>query len=277
MRFWVSHAGGLVDASDARVSVLDHGFTVADGVFETLKVTGGEAFALSRHVDRLERSAAAMALPAPDRDAVFDAVRETVDANAPLLGDLARLRITYTAGDAPLGSDRGETGPTLVVAISGMKPWPESAAVITVPWPRNERSPLAGVKSTSYAENVLALARAHEHGAGEALMPDTQGRLCEGTGSNVFLVLDGRLITPTLATGCLAGVTRDLVLEWVGAEEIDVPMSALEDAEEVFITSSTRDVQPVHRVDARSLVAPGPLTASVRAAFDRRSRADVDP
>ena len=277
MRFWVSHAGGLVDASDARVSVLDHGFTVADGVFETLKVTGGEAFALTRHVDRLERSAAAMALPAPDRDAVFDAVRETVAANAPLLGDLGRLRITYTAGDAPLGSDRGETGPTLVVAVSAMKPWPESAAVITVPWPRNERSPLAGVKSTSYAENVLALARAHDHGAGEALMPDTQGRLSEGTGSNVFLVLDGRLITPTLATGCLAGVTRDLVLEWVGAEEVDVPMSALEDAEEVFITSSTRDVQPVHRVDSRSLVAPGPLTASARAEFDRRSRADVDP
>lgn len=277
MRFWVSHAGGLVDASDARVSVLDHGFTVADGVFETLKVADGAAFALTRHVDRLERSAAAMALPAPDRDAVFDAVRETVDANAPLLGDLGRLRITYTAGDAPLGSDRGETGPTLVVAVSAMKPWPESAAVITVPWPRNERSPLAGVKSTSYAENVLALARAHDHGAGEALMPDTQGRLSEGTGSNVFLVLDGRLITPTLATGCLAGVTRDLVLEWVGAEEVDVPMSALEDAEEVFITSSTRDVQPVHRVDSRSLVAPGPLTASARAEFDRRSRADVDP
>lgn len=277
MRFWVSHAGGLVDASDARVSVLDHGFTVADGVFETLKVTGGVAFALTRHIDRLERSAAAMALPAPDRDAVFDAVRETVDANAPLLGELARLRITYTAGDAPLGSDRGETGPTLVVAVSAMKPWPESAAVITVPWPRNERSPLAGVKSTSYAENVLALARAHEHGAGEALMPDTQGRLCEGTGSNVFLVLDGRLITPTLATGCLAGVTRDLVLEWSGAEEADVTMSALEHAQEVFITSSTRDVQPVHRVDSHSLVAPGPLTASVRAEFDRRSRADVDP
>ncbi len=277
MRFWVSHAGGLVDASDARVSVLDHGFTVADGVFETLKVTCGVAFALTRHIDRLERSAAAMALPAPDRDAVFDAVRETVDANAPMLGELARLRITYTAGDAPLGSDRGGTGPTLVVAVSAMKPWPESAAVITVPWPRNERSPLAGVKSTSYAENVLALARAHEHGAGEALMPDTQGRLCEGTGSNVFLVLDGRLITPTLVTGCLAGVTRDLVLEWSGAEEADVTMSALQDATEVFITSSTRDVQPVHRVDSLSLMVPGPVTASVRAEFDRRARADVDP
>jgi branched-chain amino acid aminotransferase len=158
-----------------------------------------------------------------------------------------------------------------------MKPWPESAAVITVPWPRNERSPLAGVKSTSYAENVLALARAHEHGAGEALMPDTQGRLCEGTGSNVFLVLDGRLITPSLATGCLAGVTRDLVLKWSGAIEVDVPMSALAEAEEIFITSSTRDVQPVHRVDSRSLAAPGPVTTAVREDFLLRASADVDP
>ena len=277
MRFWVSHQGGLVDADHARVSVLDHGFTVADGVFETLKVADGAAFALTRHLDRLERSAAAMGLPAPDRAQVSAAVRETVEANAPVLGALGRLRITYTAGDAPLGSDRGETGPTLVVAVSAMKPWPESAAVITVPWPRNERSPLAGVKSTSYAENVLALARAHDHGAGEALMPDTQGRLCEGTGSNVFLVLDGRLITPSLATGCLAGVTRDLVLEWSGAIEFDVPVSALEVAEEVFITSSTRDVQPVHRVDARSLAAPGPVTTAVREDFLRRAGADVDP
>lgn len=277
MRFWVSHQGGLVDADDARVSVLDHGFTVADGVFETLKVADGAAFALRRHLDRLERSAAAMGLPAPDRAQVVTAVQETVEANAPVLGALGRLRITYTAGDAPLGSDRGETGPTLVVAVSAMKPWPESAAVITVPWPRNERSPLAGVKSTSYAENVLALARAHDHGAGEALMPDTQGRLCEGTGSNVFLVLDGRLITPSLATGCLAGVTRDLVLEWSGAIEFDVPVSALEEAEEVFITSSTRDVQPVHRVDSRSLAAPGPVTTAVREDFLRRAGADADP
>ena len=277
MRFWVSHQGGLVDADHARVSVLDHGFTVADGVFETLKVADGAAFALRRHLDRLERSAAAMGLPAPDRAQVVTAVQETVEANAPVLGALGRLRITYTAGDAPLGSDRGETGPTLVVAVSAMKPWPESAAVITVPWPRNERSPLAGVKSTSYAENVLALARAHDHGAGEALMPDTQGRLCEGTGSNVFLVLDGRLITPSLATGCLAGVTRDLVLEWSGAIEFDVPVSALEEAEEVFITSSTRDVQPVHRVDTRSLAAPGPVTTAVREDFLRRAGADVDP
>ena len=277
MRYWVSQAGGLVEAELARVSVLDHGFTVADGVFETLKVSGGVPFALTRLLDRRERRAGAMGVPAPDRARVQLAVRETLEANAPLLGDFARLRITYTAGDAPLGSDRGEAGPTLVVAASAMHPWPESAAVITVPWPRNERSPLAGVKSTSYAENVLALARAHEHGAGEALMPDTQGRLCEGTGSNVFLVLGGDLITPSLSTGCLPGVTRDLVLEWSDAVEADVPLTALEEADEVFITSSTRDVQPVHRVDSRILAAPGPISDAVRREFLRRSRDDVDP
>lgn len=280
MRIWLSQAdepGQLVDASQARVSVLDHGFTVADGVFETLKVTGGVAFAVSRHLDRLERSAAGMGLPAPDRDRVRVAIAETIAANAEALGELGRLRVTFTAGEAPLGSDRGEAGPTLVIAASPMKPWPESAAVVTVPWPRNERSPLAGIKSTSYAENVLALAQAHDHGAGEALMGDTRGRLCEGTGSNVFVVVDGRLITPTLDTGCLPGVTRALVLEWSSAVEEDVPFESLKDAEEVFITSSTRDVQPVHRIDGRSLPAPGPVTGAVLAEFARRSQADVDP
>lgn len=280
MRIWLSQAdqpGQLVDASQARVSVLDHGFTVADGVFETLKVTGGVAFAVSRHLDRLERSAAGMGLPAPDRDRVRVAITETIAANAEALGELGRLRVTFTAGEAPLGSDRGEAGPTLVVAVSPMKPWPESAAVITVPWPRNERSPLAGIKSTSYAENVLALAQAHDHGAGEALMGDTRGRLCEGTGSNVFVVIDGRLITPTLDTGCLPGVTRALVLEWCDAVEEDMPFEALTSASEAFITSSTRDVQPVHRIDARSLTAPGPVTAAVMAEFARRSQADADP
>lgn len=280
MRIWIAQGdepGGLVDAPAARVSVLDHGFTVADGVFETLKVSGGIPFALGRHLDRLERSALAMGLPAPDRDQVVAAARATVEANAPLIQALGRLRITYTAGEAPLGSDRGEAGPTLVVAVSAMTPWPESAAVITVPWPRNERSPLAGVKSTSYAENVLALQRAHDHGAGEALMADTRGMLCEGTGSNVFVVLDGRLVTPTLATGCLPGVTRALVLEWSDAVEEDHPFEVLERAEEVFITSSTRDVQPVHRIDSRAVPAPGPVTSAVAAAFARHSESDVDP
>lgn len=277
MRFWVSESGGLVDAADARVSVLDHGFTVADGVFETLKVTEGRAFALTRHLERLGRSALAMGLPSPDPVIVRSAVEQTIDANAAHLSGLARLRITYTAGVAPLGSDRGESGTTLVVAISSMSEWPDSTAVVTVAWPRNERGALAGIKSTSYADNVLALAHAHRRGAGEALMPDTRGRLCEGTGSNVFLVLKGQLVTPSLATGCLPGVTRALVLEWSGAVELDYPIEVLGVAEEIFLTSSTRDIQPVHRVNESALPSPGPTTAAVMAEFAQRASNDIDP
>lgn len=267
----------MVDAADARVSVLDHGFTVADGVFETLKVAHGVPFALTRHLHRLRDSAVGLGLPAPDADRVGDAVRETVADNGSALGPLARLRITYTAGTSPLGSDRGGAPPTLVVAVAPTSPWPATTAVATVPWPRNERSPLVGLKTTSYAENVVALDAAHAAGASEALMPNTRGELCEGTGSNVFVVSGGRLLTPPLSSGCLPGVTRALVLEWSEADEVDLPMAALGEADEVFITSSTRDVHPVHLVDDRPLAAPGPVTAAVAAEFARRSTADSDP
>jgi branched-chain amino acid aminotransferase len=150
--------------------------------------------------------------------------------------------------------------------------------VITVPWTRNERGALAGLKTTSYGENVLALSRAHEQGAGEALFANTRGRLCEGTGTNVFVVLDGELHTPPLESGCLAGITRALVAEWSGARETDLPLDALERAEEIFLTSSLRDVQAVHRVDDRQLPgAPGPVTLKAMKLFAERAAADTDP
>lgn len=275
MRYWVGD--NLVDEGDAHVSVLDHGFTVADGVFETLKVVEGAAFALTRHLDRLCSSALAMGLPLPDSGRIRHAVHATIAANAHEISGDARLRITYTAGLAPLGSDRGDSPPTLVVAVSPMVAWPPSAAIKTVDWPRNERGALVGVKSTSYAENVLALAKARKYGASEAIMADTQGRLCEGTGSNIFIVLDGELITPSLKTGCLPGITRALVLEWSDAQECDVSLSDLAQASEIFLTSSTRDVQPVHRCDERQLDVPGPITAAVQQEYARRAAANCDP
>jgi branched-chain amino acid aminotransferase len=270
---WVN--GSLVNAEDAAVSVFDHGLTVGDGVFETLKAVEGRAFAVTRHLDRLARSAAGLGLPEPDRDLVRRACQEVLAANPVPLG---RLRITYTGGVSPLGSDRGQVGPTLVVALGPASPRPDTTTVITVPWVRNERSPLAGLKTTSYAENVVALARAHERGASEALFGNTGGRLCEGTGSNVFVVLDGRLLTPPLASGCLAGVTRGLVAEWLLAEEADLPLSVLQEADEVFLTSSLRDVQAVAAVDDRELAgAPGLVTAKAMAVFAERSAEDLDP
>ncbi len=267
----------LVAPEDARVSVFDHGFTVADGVFETLKVTRGRPFALSRHLRRLHRSATTLGLPEPDLDAIRNAVDETVAANAATAGELARLRVTYTAGAGPLGSDRGQGEPTLVVAMTTMQRWPDSAWVITVPWPRNERGALVGVKSTSYADNVRALAQARQVGASEALLPDTQGRLCEGTGSNVIVVRDGQAITPTLATGALPGITRELVLEWFDVIERDLPIEELTEAEEVWLTSSTRDIQRVHRLDDREWDAAGLTGTATQQAFAQRAAADPDP
>ncbi|GAA2437449.1 aminodeoxychorismate lyase [Streptomyces macrosporus] len=271
-RIWVD--GKLRDADGARVSVFDHGLTVGDGVFETAKVVDGRPFALTRHLDRLAASARGLGLPEPDADEVRRACAAVVEANPVPLG---RLRITYTGGLSPLGSDRGDAPPTLVVAVGEIKRRPDTTAVITVPWVRNERGALTGLKTTSYAENVVALARAHRQGASEALFANTVGRLCEGTGTNVFVVLDGELHTPPLDSGCLAGITRALVLEWLGAKETDLPLDVLTRAEEVFLTSSTRDVQAVHRIDDRELPAPGPVTTEAMRVFAERSAADVDP
>jgi branched-chain amino acid aminotransferase len=133
------------------------------------------------------------------------------------------------------------------------------------------------VKSTSYAENVLALHWAKERGASEALFANCAGQLCEGTGSNVFVVKDGQITTPSLASGCLAGITRELVIEWCNVDEQDGPIDVLADADEVFITSSTRDVHPVSRIDDRQLQAPGPVTAQVRHRFAALAASNPDP
>ncbi|MFG2378302.1 aminotransferase class IV [Streptomyces sp. NPDC048504] len=273
MKIWLD--GGLQDIESARVSVFDHGLTVGDGIFETVKATDGKTFALTRHLDRLTRSARGLGLPDPDLDEVRRGCAAVLDANPMPFG---RLRITYTGGHGPLGSDRGEHGPTLVIALGEASRRPDSTAAVTVPWTRNERGALAGLKTTSYAENVVALARAHQHGASEALFANTVGQLCEGTGSNVFVVLDGELHTPPVTSGCLAGITRALTVEWTGAKETDLPLDVLERADEVFLTSSLRDVQAVHLVDERQLPGvAGPVTAKAMRVFDERSGDDLDP
>jgi branched-chain amino acid aminotransferase len=147
-----------------------------------------------------------------------------------------------------------------------------------VPWPRNEHSAIAGLKTTSYAENVLALSYAQQHGGGEAVFANVAGNLCEGAGTNVFVVTGGRLITPPLSAGCLAGVTRGLVIEWAGAAEENMPIGTLAAAEEAFLTGTTRDVQPIRRVDGVTLPgAPGPVTWKAADVFAARSAETVDP
>lgn len=270
---WID--GELTPASAARISPFDHGLLTGDGVFETLIVYDGTPFAVRRHLERLAVSCAGLGLDAPDPKVVRDAMRQVVMANGLRS---ARLRVTVTGGDSPLGSDRGAAGPTVVVAGGPLAPWPATADVVVVPWTRNEKGALAGLKTTSYGENVVALARAKAQGASEAIFANTVGQLCEGTGSNVFLGVDGRLVTPPLSSGCLAGVTRALVIELTGAVEEDLPIDALAGADEAFLTSTTREVHPIATVDGIALGAvPGPLTVAAAEAFKDLVKRDLDP
>ncbi|GAA1960060.1 aminodeoxychorismate lyase [Nocardioides panacihumi] len=264
MRAWLD--GHLLDDPTApALRVDDHGVTVGDGVFEAIKVIDGLPFALDRHLERLHRSAAGLGLESVDDEALRRGVKEVLADPLPL----GRIRITVTGGPAPMGSGRGDARPTVVVTADVMQPWPAATSVVTVPWPRNEKGALAGLKTTSYAENVVALAEAHRQGATEAVFANTQGHLCEGTGTNVFYVVDGELRTPSLASGCLAGVTRGLILEWYGGREVDEPIDVLEQASEIFLASTTRDAQAVVRWNERDL-PHGPVTRAVQEVWRSR-------
>jgi len=270
---WVN--GRLSTEGEAQVSPFDHALLTGDGVFETLKVEGGVPFAVRRHLERLARSAAGLALDPPAAGEIREALAQVVAANEVSDGV---ARITLTAGPAPLGSDRGPAGPTLIVACGPPRGWGAAAAVAVAPWPRNERSAVAGLKTVSYAENVIALRWARDRGAEEAVFGNLQGQLCEGTGTNVFVGVGGRMLTPPLTSGCLAGVTRDLLLELGVAAEADLPVSALADADEAFLTSSTRDVQAISTVDGAPLpTTPGPLTKAAAEAFRDLQARDADP
>jgi len=274
LRIWAN--GSLyADPSLAVVHAHDHGVTVGDGVFEALKITPAGPFAVSRHLQRLSRSAAALGLPMPDHGLLREAIDAVADGRSFAHG---KIRITYTAGPGPLGSQAAYGPANVIVAAAPIAtPAPPTAAVVTAPWVRNERGALTGVKSTSYAENVRALAYAVAHGASEAIFANTVGNLCEGTGTNIFCVFAGQVVTPPLSAGPLRGITRDLVLEWYPVLERDIPLTELVEAEEVFLTSSMRDVQGVARFDDRDLASQRPVTAEVARVFADRSAVDLDP
>ena len=131
--FWINDE--LVPIVDAKVSVLDHGFTVADGVFETLLVTDGKVFALDRHLARLARSASGLGISMPDTAAITNGVSQVLTTNSKV--DFGRLRITITSGSGPLGSDRTSAAPTLVISLAEQAAWPATTKVLLVPWTRN--------------------------------------------------------------------------------------------------------------------------------------------
>ena len=277
MRAWVN--GRLLQSPDEpSISPLDHGMIVGDGVFETIQISGNRPFALTRHLERLVRSADGLGIGKPDVGAIREGIAATMEGQDIPFG---RIRVTVTSGTGPLGSPRGSAGLTHVVISEPSTRPPDVASIVTVPWPRNERGAVSGLKTTSYAENALMIEHAYARGASESVMPNTRGELCEGTGSNIFYVVGERLITPTLTAGPLAGVTRALVLQWCAGEldvvEEDAPIEVLQTADEVILVGTTRDVQAIAKVDDRELPAPGPITRQAQAIWAREAAKGIDP
>lgn len=284
---WVNDE--LVEESAARVSPLDHGFTVADGVFETLKVVNSQPFAMDRHIERLQVSASGLGLVDINSAIVEKAILETLNANEPI--ELGRLRVTITSGNGPLGSNRGDTPHTMTVATARVSPWPETTTIAVVPWRRNERSAVTGLKTTSYAENVVALEAAHSVGYSEAIFLDTRDRLSEGTGTNLFFVSGQTVKTPSAHCGILKGITRALVIELCEDLSLDIAegeytIDDLLEADEVFITSSTRDIHPVTSLaimnqqlscETQITKPVGPVTTALQAAWSNTYESNINP
>ena len=273
----VSIDGTLTRPEEATVSVYDRGFLYGDSVFETVRTYAGEPFALDEHMARLSRSAERVGITMPIAPALFAMeVRKAVRA-AKNPESYARAMLTRGAG--PLGLDPSAAlTPLRVILVEPLSPPPPSAyrdgvAVVTV---RTERAADAahGAKVGNYLGSLLALQKARAAGAHEALILDASGHVLEGTTSNVFLVRGGDLITPPDEAGILPGITRAHLLDIARAERHGVRFASitpadLATADEVFLTSSIREILPVVRVDDRIIAggAPGPVTRALHAAF----------
>lgn len=277
LQAWVD--GALVPLRDATVSVLDQGFRTGEGVFETMRAYHGHAFRMSRHLDRAAAGATRLGFEIPPIEHLAHAVQTTVDANTHVSDDLA-VRLTVTPGPldphAPWPmSSLGQ--PTVVVTAHALHVSPalyqHGVRAVTVPWMRE----LPDVKSVSYLSASMARRQARAFGADEALLCDGHDHVLEGASSNVFAVVDGRLVTPPVGSGLLAGVTRATVLELaedegLPAAEAPLALATLYAADELFLTASTREVVPVVRVDETEIGTgrPGPVTAQLLEAYRAR-------
>ncbi len=273
--------GVLMPAAQARLPVLDHGLLYGDGVFEGIRFYNGRAFRLSRHLERLRRSAAAIRLALPgDAGALDAAVHDTIAAYGRPEG---YLRLIVTRGAGRLGLDPASCRePNLLIIVDELALVSEAvrnegARVIVAATRRLGADGLdPRIKSLNYLNHILARLEAVNAGADEAILLNAAGHVAEGTADNVFLVRHGKLLTPPASDGALEGVTREVILELaqelgIGHAETTLGPYDLHTADECFLTGTGAELIPVREVDGRPLaVCPGPVFGSLLAAFRRQ-------
>lgn len=272
-------AGEFFDETDARISVFDHGLLYGDGVFEGLRIYSGKVFRLEEHVQRLYESAKSIWLEIPlTPEQMSEAINQTVTKNE--LSD-GYIRAIVTRGAGSLGLDpRRCSDPQIIIIADTIKLYPQEyydngLDIITVSVIRNHPAALnPRIKSLNYLNNILAKIEGIQAGCIEALMLNHKGEVAECTGDNVFIVKQGRLLTPPLDAGILAGVTRAAVIDL--AAELAIPFAEqvlskhdIYVADECFLTGSAAEVIPVVKVDSRTIGSgkPGPTTKHLTTAF----------
>ncbi|MGE0431378.1 MAG: aminotransferase class IV [Planctomycetota bacterium] len=270
--------GELLPPEKASISVLDHGFLFGDSVYEVIRTVGGKLFTADEHLARLQNSARMIALELPlDAEGFKREFLRTHEAGG--FGDsYLRLIVTRGSGLLELNPESCKS-PTWIIICKplpdwGTDSWEKGIKVAIVGVQRNSRDALdPAIKSGNYLNNVLALMEAKKRGAAEGVMCNAQGFVTEGTISNIFCVRGGTLCTPALETGILSGITRQVIIGLAhnkGAEVIESKLRPDDfiNADEVFLTSTTRGVMPVQRIDEHVIAdTPGPLTKKLMAAY----------
>jgi branched-subunit amino acid aminotransferase/4-amino-4-deoxychorismate lyase len=235
----VSWNGHLIEGGEFTLRVSDGVFLRGEGVFETIRTDKGEPCLWNQHFERLAYSAKKLGLIIPDQLVLLDWIRRVIVANQLLS---ARLRVTLGEG-------------CLISAES----LPEEQAeihVVTSDCPINEQSPLAQIKCTSYAENMLIL---RQSGVDEVIRPNTRGEICEGCISNLFFVKSEMIYTPSLQTGCLPGVMRQEVMRHIEVREVEWAMADLKSCDEIWLSNALRRLRAVTSIDGRDLAKPTKL------------------
>lgn len=287
MGFFASVDGLITPAHEARVSVLDNGFTFGDAVYETLRTYGGRPFALARHLRRLRASAGRLGIAIPQPDGELAARLDALLARAENAESYIRFVVSRGVGDISYNFGRVQ-GPTVVMVVKPYEQPPaswrsEGVRVSLVDVRRNHPAALdPAIKSCNLLNNILAMRAAQAAGAIEAILLNDRGEIAEGAGSNVFVVRGGQVLTPPLGAGILAGITRELLFELAPAAGVTIheaPLRAsdLLDADEAFLTSTLKELAPITRVDDRAIGSgrPGPVTLKLLDAFRRHAPSEA--
>lgn len=276
--------GSLVSLADARIAVMDYGFLYGYGLFETMRAYEGKIFRLDKHLDRLVSSTATLGIVL-DKTVLNGAVINTINANG--LSE-ARIRLTVSIGEGGMVPDPASCGePTVLVVAGKYQPLPDEVyqkgfRAIVSSIRRNSQSPVPAMKSLSYLESMLARQEARVAGVDEAICLNEEGFLAEASMSNLFLVGDGTLKTPSVASGILPGVTREAVLELAGklgitVVEDDIILDELLQADEVFLTNSVMEIMPLTELDGKPIGTgkPGAITRKLMAGYKEMVRREV--